>query len=149
MPANPLPLDAAARDELRAKAEALRAAITACPPFKFTIEPHVNGSAYLSDAQSEVWQAFMALTYACTPDVILALLAAVERGEAETARLEPHQRDALAWSIRYLRSGGTRPSPKQIDWAWDGVCALTPSEVLAYHAARAHPPIQETDDAEN
>ena len=96
------PLDAPARAALRAKAEALRAAITACPPFKFTIEPHVNGSAYLSDAQSEVWQAFMALTYACTPDVILALLAAVERG-AEDTELTAHT--VLQGLVGFIGSG--------------------------------------------
>ena len=138
MPANPLPLDAAARDELRAKAEALRAAITACPPFKFTIEPHVNGSAYLGDAQSEVWQAFMALTYACTPDVILALLAAVERGEAETALL----RDLLKYVDDDAHSAALHGETDEI------ACAFG-DRIRATLAARAHPPIQETDNGES
>ena len=147
---SPSPLDAAARDELRAKAEALRAAITACPPFKFTIEPHVNGSAYLSDAQSEVWQAFMALTYACTPDVILALLAAVERGAEDTARLRGLERFACVIETRTsegYQERFERDSDEEFaDWL-DFVIANTDANQQDELAARSATPTEGDDHA--
>ena len=41
-----------------------------------------------------------------------------------TTTPEPHEVDAIACSLRYLRSGGQAPSPTQLEWAWSGMLKL-------------------------
>lgn len=74
-PANPLPLDAAARAELARKAERVVA---------HGAEPWIPAASFSEDGYSDDVAQFLA---ACSPKRILALLAAVERGEAETKKL--------------------------------------------------------------
>ena len=145
---HPLPLDAAARDELARKAEAARAKAeeTHAPRWYKPFELR-SDTDYAEDAE------FLA---ACTPDVILALLAAVERGEADTARLDWLSADCAQnaqlidivdgeWRATTYNGAGQVETVREsmrdaIDEAMAGQDRAT---------ARAHPPIQETDDAES
>ena len=119
---NPPPLDAAARDELRAKAEAAKARAH---------EGWYLGGEHICTSGAGAIGDFIA---ACTPDVILALLAAVERGEAETALL----RDLLKYVDDDAHSAALHGETDEI------ACAFG-DRIRATLAARAHPPIQETD----
>lgn len=131
--ANPLPLDAAARDELRAKAEA------ANDGYWPTEE------AFRDDGYIEVAAQFLA---ACRPERILALLAAVERGEADTARLDWMQARAAELSTAdYPRVWDVTPEGGAYHFTPLGGYGMTDVRE-AIDTARAHPPIQETDDAE-
>ena len=132
MPANDTPpLDATARAALRAKAEAALDAIQAWengPANGFGAIDRLND---MEDARGKFEQA-------ATPDVILALLAAVERGEAETALL----RDLLKYVDDDAHSAALHGETDEIPCAFG-------DRIRATLAARAHPPIQETDNGES
>lgn len=98
---NPLPLDAAARDELARKADAYMAADTA-----YKAGPWFGAEGETLGVELEgARRAFYA---ACDPSVILSLLAAVERGGAE--------RSETAWLIECPQSGGAMWWTGQDDW---------------------------------
>ena len=116
---NPTSFDAAARDELARKAEAVRTCWLGGSP-----EHDVEWlKTWLPDEFAE----FFAV---CTPDVVLALLASVRGAEADTRAIEK------AFLAGYEYAVGAEALGADVGF-----------EARQY-AARAHPPIQETDDAE-
>lgn len=94
----------------------------------------LTGQAFL-----EVDAEFIA---ACSPDVILALVAAARRGGADTARLD--------WLFSDLTSDEINAKVEDVESAFMKLGRYDHDAFrAAIDAARAHPPIQETDNAES
>lgn len=149
-PSNPPPLDAAARDELARKANAAKEAHAA---YAAEIKAHgLTGEALrLSQQASNAYDDFRC---ASSTDVILALLAAAQRGEEDTRDaeryrlLKPHlivdgDLDDADYASRHYRWVQLRDERVMVPDSWAGYADAD----AALDAARSATPTEGDDHA--